>query len=58
MRQSLVDRSDDFAISKYSIDVRHPRVAQIFDLCRDQPVTEATLQASRLDHADRLRTVL
>jgi Transposase DDE domain len=31
---------------------------QIFDLCRDQSVTEAALLASRLDHAGRLGTAL
>jgi hypothetical protein len=34
-----VDRSDDFVIREYSIDVRHPRGAQIFGLCCDQRVS-------------------
>src|SRR5271165_6628898 len=57
-RPSLVNRGDDFVIRQYRIDVWHPCVTQIFDLCRDQSITEAALQASRLDHADCLRAAL
>jgi hypothetical protein len=31
---------------------------QIFDLCRDKSITEAALQASRVDHAGCLRAAL
>jgi hypothetical protein len=54
--QSLVNRSDDFVIREYCVDVRHPCLTQILDFCRDQSIAEAALQASCLDHANRLRT--
>src|SRR6185437_5767817 len=38
-------------ILEYLIDVSHPGLLQILDFRGDQPITEATLQASRLDHA-------
>jgi hypothetical protein len=54
--QSLVNRSDDFVIREYCVDVRHPCLTQILDFCRDQSIAEAALQALCLDHASRLRT--
>jgi hypothetical protein len=49
--QGLVDRRYDRIILEYHIDVSHPGLLQILDFRGDQPITEATLQASRLDHA-------
>ena len=40
------------------IDVAHPNLLQILDLFSDQPVTEAALQASRLNHAASRRSVV
>jgi hypothetical protein len=51
-----VNRSDDFVIREYCVDVRHPCLTQILDFCRDQSIAEAALQAACLDHANRLRT--
>jgi hypothetical protein len=31
--------------------MRHPRFLQIVDLSRDEPITEATLRASRFNQA-------
>jgi hypothetical protein len=58
LRQCLVDRGNNRIIRQDRIDVWHPSLMQIFDLCRNQSITEAALLASRLDHADRLGTAL
>ena len=58
VRQGLVDCRDDHIILQHHIDVAHPRLLQILDLLSNQPVTEAALQASRLNHAASGRSAL
>lgn len=48
-RQCLVDRRDHRFIGEHCIDMGHPRLLQIFDLSRDEPITEATLRVSRFN---------
>src|SRR5271166_171138 len=58
VRQGLVNCRDDHIILQHHIDVAHPGLLQILDLLSNQPVTEAALQASRLNHAASGRPAL
>jgi len=54
--QSLMNGTNDLIIGQDDVSMWHPGFMQIFDLCCDQPVTEAALQASGSNHAASLRT--
>ena len=54
--QSLMNGTNDLIIGQDDVSMWHPGFMQLFDLCCDQSVTEAALQASGSNHAASLRT--
>jgi hypothetical protein len=54
--QSLMDGMNDLIICQDDVSMWHPDFMQIFDLCCDQSIAEAALQASGGNHGASLRT--
>ena len=50
-----MDGMNDLVIGQDGVGMWHPGLVQISDLCRDQSITEAALQASGGDHVGSLR---